>query len=342
MDRITIIGLGYIGSSLGMAIRNAYGNKVEVVGYDGERRVHNQATKIGAADRAEWNLDEAVQGADMIVLAIPAYAIPEVLEAASRHLKDGATVTDTANTKRAIIEVAEEILPSGIGFVGGNPLVGGGQTGQDNASAAIFAGSRWAIVAGPRTPQGSVSEVTNMVESLGAKAFFVDAHEHDSYMAAVNGLPTLVSAALMSTAASSPSWREISRFASAEFNSMTELAEVDPAANYAMCNTNSDMLVHWIDQVTERLNGMKVLIQDDKDREDPDGQLMDTFVHSWEARVRVVAGIEPGSETSLHGQLPTAGEGIMQMFLGGAGARLLGRTGDSKRDPTRYDRSRLR
>ena len=92
---------------------------------------------------------------------------------------------------------------------------------------------------------------------------------------------------------------------------------MDPAANYAMCNTNSDMLVHWIDQVTERLNGMKSLIQDDEDREDPDGQLMDTFVHSWEARVRVVAGIEPGSETSLHGQLPTAGEGIMQMFLGG-------------------------
>ena len=341
MERITIIGLGYIGSSLGMAIRAAHGNKVEVVGYDGERRVHNQATKIGAADRAEWNLDEAVDGADLIVLAIPAYAIPEVLEAAARHLKDGATVTDTANTKRAIIEVAEEILPSGVGFVGGNPLVGGGQTGQDNASAAIFAGSRWAIVASPGTPQGSVSEVTQMVESLGAKAFFVDAHEHDSYMAAVNGLPTLVSAALMSTAASSPSWREISRFASSEFNSMTELAEVDPAANYAMCNTNSDMLVHWIDQVTERLNGMKSLIQDDEDREDPDGQLMDTFVHSWEARVRVVAGIEPGSETSLHGQLPTAGEGIMQMFLGGAGARLLGRTGD-KRDPTKYDRSRLR
>ena len=93
MERITIIGLGYIGSSLGMAIRAAHGNKVEVVGYDGERRVHNQATKIGAADRAEWNLDEAVDGADLIVLAIPAYAIPEVLEAAARHLKDGATVT---------------------------------------------------------------------------------------------------------------------------------------------------------------------------------------------------------------------------------------------------------
>ena len=68
---------------------------------------------------------------------------------------------------------------------------------------------------------------------------------------------------------------------------------------------------------------------------------MDSFVHSWEARVRVVAGIEPGSETSLHDALPTASEGIMQMFLGGAGARLLGRTGDRSRDPTRYDRSRL-
>ena len=341
MDRITIIGLGYIGSSLGMALKSVHGNKIEVVGYDGERKVHNQATKIGAADRSEWNLDEAVRDSDVIVLAIPAYAMPEVLEAIGPHLKRDATVTDTANTKRAILEVADEILPSGVGFVGGNPLVGGGLAGQDNASGAIFAGSRWAIVASPSAPQGSVSEVTKMVESLGAKAFFVDAHEHDSYMAAVNGLPTLVSAALMSTAASSPSWREISRFASSEFNSMTELAEVDPAANYAMCNTNSDMLVHWIDQVSGRLNDMKALIQSDEEREDPNGQLMDSFVHSWEARVRVVAGIEPGSETSLHDALPTASEGIMQMFLGGAGARLLGRTGDRSRDPTRYDRSRL-
>ncbi len=341
MERITIIGLGYIGASLGLALRAAYGNKLEVIGYDGERKVHNQAQKIGAVDRAIWNLDQAVAGSDLVVLAIPAYAIPDVLDAIANHLERNATITDTANTKRAILEVADEILPASVGFIGGNPLVGGGLAGQDNASGAIFAGSRWAIIASPRAPQGSVMEVSKMVDQIGAKAFFVDAHEHDSYMAAVNGLPTLIASVLMSTAASSPSWREISRFAGTEFNSMTELAEIDPASNYAMCNTNSDMLAHWIDQAAMRLQELKISIQNDDEREDPDGPLMDTFVHSWEARMRVVAGIEPGSQSSAQNALPTASEGIMQMFLGSAGARLLGRTGDSKRDPTKYDRRHL-
>ncbi len=341
MEQVTIIGLGYIGSSLGMALKASYGKKLHVIGYDGERKIHNQAQKNGSVDKSIWNLDEAVNGSDVIVLAIPAYAIPEVLDAIASHVQDGATITDTANTKRAILRVAEEILPSRVGFVGGNPLVGGGLSGQDNASPNIFAGSRWAIIASPSAPQASVHEVSRMVDALGAKPFFVDELEHDSYMAAVNGLPTLVSSVLMSTAAASPSWREISRFAGREFNSMTELAEVDPASNYAMCNTNSDMLVHWIDQAVTRLEELKSSIRNDDEREDPDGPMMDNFVHSWEARMRVVAGIEPGGESSTGEPLPTASEGIMQMFLGRAGARLLGRTSDSKRDPTKYDRSRL-
>ncbi|MBM3957978.1 MAG: prephenate dehydrogenase/arogenate dehydrogenase family protein, partial [Gemmatimonadetes bacterium] len=96
MRRITIIGTGFIGSSMGMALREAYRGKVEVVGYDADTKVHDRARKSGAVDRTEWNLDKAVAGADIVILAVPVAATPEIFRAIGPHLAEGAIVTDTA------------------------------------------------------------------------------------------------------------------------------------------------------------------------------------------------------------------------------------------------------
>ena len=78
MPQITIIGLGLIGGSLGMALRQAYNSKAELVGYDSNSKAHNRAKKAGIVDRTAWNLDKAVENADVVVLAVPVGATPEI------------------------------------------------------------------------------------------------------------------------------------------------------------------------------------------------------------------------------------------------------------------------
>ncbi len=337
MQKITIVGLGYIGSSLGMALRAAHNGKAELVGYDADPKTHNEAKKNGAVDRSEWNLDDAVRDSDLTVLAVPAAAVKDVFEAIAPHLKPGAVVTDTASTKRQVLDWADEILPKHAGFVGGDPLVKPGAAGKKDASPAIFQGTKYAIVAGAKAPGDAVSAVVRMVESIGAKAFFVDRDEHDSFVTAMRGLPTVLSAALMLSTAKSPSWREIAQFAGDEFDRMTHLADTDPALTHGMLRTNADMMTHWIDELIGQLQQLRSMAQDES-RDSSDGPLANALIAAWEARARMEAGISQSN--TLREPLPTASDGMMQMFLGSAASKMLGRE-RKKSDPHSYDRRRL-
>ncbi|MSQ08908.1 MAG: prephenate dehydrogenase [Dehalococcoidia bacterium] len=335
--QITIIGLGHVGSSLGMALRAAYHGKGEVVGYDADPKTHNEAKKSGAVDRTEWNMDDAVRGSDMVVVAVPASAVRDIFEAVGPHLKEGAVVTDTTATKRQVLAWADELLPATVGFVGGNPLVGGGKTGAKDASPAIFQGAKYAVVASPKSPQAAVASVVKMIEDIGAQAFFLDRDEHDSFIAAMTGLPVVVEAALMLAAAKSPSWREISRFLGDEFKNSTTLAGADPAVTHGMIRTNTDMMTHWIEEMIAQLQQIKGMVEDES-RDDSDGPLMNALIAAWEARARMEAGI--GQSDTLREAMPTASDGMMQMFLGSGVSKMMKRT-EKVRDPHEYDRRRL-
>lgn len=338
MQQITIIGLGLMGSSLGMALRAAYVGKVEITGYDADPKTHNEAKKIGAVDKAEWNLDDAVRGADTVILCVPASAVKDIMVAIGPHLKDDAVVTDTTATKRQVLQWADEILPARVGFVGGNPLVGGGLSGNKAASPAIFQGAKYAIVASPRAPQPAVSAVVRMVEDIGAKAFFLDKDEHDSFIAAMTGLPAVVAASLMLAAAKSPSWREISHFVGPEFKDMTRLADMDPAVTYGMVRTNADMMAHWLDEMIAQLQQAKGMVTD-PDVDGAGGPLMNALIAAWEAHGRMEAGINQSD--TLREALPTASEGMMQVFFGSAMSRAFRLDKSKKKDPHAYDRRRL-
>ncbi len=336
MQQITIVGLGFVGGSLGMALRAAYNGKVEVIGYDANQKVHNAAKKLGSADRTEWNLDDAVRGSDLVIVAVPASSVQDVFEAVAPHLKPGVVVTDTTATKRMVQIWADELLPPEVSFVGGNPIVGMGLSGSASASPAIFQGAKYCIVAAPRAPQEAVASVVSLAEAIGAKPMFIDKDEHDSFIAAMNGLPTLVSAALMLTAAKSPSWREISQFSKGQFNEVTKLASADPSVTRGLFDTNSDMMVHWVDEMIAQLTQLKMLAADPTNSE-ASGPLLNALVAAWEARARMEAGVNQ-SET-LRDTLPTASEGMMTMFMGSMGAKLF--RADKKRDPNTYDRNKL-
>jgi prephenate dehydrogenase len=340
MTNYTIIGLGRIGTSLGMAIRSTDGNRV--VGYDADNNAQSLAQRMGAVDSIEWNIDKAVGDADVVIAATPAGALYDVFDGISNHLKAGAVVTDTSPAKRAVMEWADDLLPKNVGFIGGNPLTGASIKQQKEASGHIFHNTKWAVVTPPTADQHTIRALTDLIELVGAKPIFMDSHEHDSFSAATSGLPAVVAASVMSAVSSSPSWSEISQFVGSDFDHITTPAASDPASSQSSAATNADMLAHWIDQLIERFQALKAGLMDDEARFSPDGILADTFVQAWEQRMRLEAGVadrRPNSDENA--PIPSSSDNMMGMFFGSRVARAMGPNKEKKNDSTKYDRRRM-
>lgn len=338
--QVSIIGLGLIGASMGMALRARHGNKVTVVGYDSDQDAHNNAPRMGAVDKSEWNLDDAVSDSEVVIVAAPANAVYDIFEACAPHLRPGTLILDTSSSKRAVTDWAEQLLPSTVDFVGIDPLCGAGLRGQKDAHQDLFQGKRIAVMPSVQTREGAIRTTTRLIEDVGGRPAFMDIDEHDSFSAAVNGLPLVVAASLLSVASTSPSWPEISRFVGSNFQALTEPASQDPALGHATAVTNPDMMAHWIDQMINTLTLVRDGIADEETRYDTDSPLADIFVNAWEQRLRLEHGIEPGQ--AAENPLPTAGEATMTIMLGRIGQQLMQRSKAQRKDPMRYDRRRMR
>ena len=143
--RITIIGTGLIGGSLGMALKAARLPGLEIVGHDSDRGSATRAEKSGAIDHAEHNLPRAVSGAGMVIIAVPVLTVREVMQQVAPHLVKGTVVTDTTSTKAHVMRWAREALPEHVYFVGGHPMAGKETAGIANAEASLFRGKAYCI-----------------------------------------------------------------------------------------------------------------------------------------------------------------------------------------------------
>src|SRR3989304_1558714 len=136
--RLTIIGTGLIGGSLGLALKTAGLEKAEIVGHDRERAAADRAQRLGAIDRAEHKLPRAGEGASLGIIATPLLAVREVMQEIAGHLEEGSVVTDTESRKVQVMQWAEELLPTGVSFVGGHPMAGKETQGIEQAEASLF------------------------------------------------------------------------------------------------------------------------------------------------------------------------------------------------------------
>ncbi len=258
-SQITIVGLGLIGTSLGLALQGNE-NDFLIVGHDKERSATSRAKKLGAIDKSNWNLVNSCDNADLILLAIPAAGIPPTLEFIHEDLKPGCMIIDTATIKSPILEAAT-VLPENVHFVGGNPVLGAGNLTIEDASADLFKNGSWALCPTSATAPDAIRIAADLVISVGAKPFFLDAAEHDGLMAAVDGLPTLLSAAVMNAVSNSPAWRELRRMAGSQFETVTHLPDFLPEDFSAAVQGNRSNIVHWLDVMIEELSGWKYDLQ---------------------------------------------------------------------------------
>jgi prephenate dehydrogenase len=269
MLRIAIIGMGLVGTSLGMALRNAKPTEsalgpLEVVGYDSDPRNTGAARGRLAIDREQRSLAEAVRGAQLIVLAAPVQSIRELLPQIASQIAVGTIVTDVASTKAEVMRWARDTLPNGVGFVGGHPMAGKEQSGPAAADPDLFKDAIYCLTAAVNTDRAAVETVEAMVTTIGAKPYWIDPEEHDAYVAGISHLPFLLAASLVEVTSRSPAWKEMSALAASGYRDTTRLASGDPVMHRDIAITNRVALTRWInDMVANLIELREQLIDDD-------------------------------------------------------------------------------
>lgn len=257
---VTIIGLGLIGGSIGLALRQGNKSGWEIVGYSRSQETLANALESGAIERSEVNLENSVKHASFVIVATPVLSIKEVFSQIAPYLSSGCTVTDTASTKVQVMKWAEEILPSKVDFIGGHPMAGKESCGIQAAEAALFRGCTYCLTSSEKTSPKSIDRMTNMVEKLGAIPFFIDAQEHDNLVAGISHLPILLSAALVSVTTKNPSWSKMSKLAASGYRDLTRLASGNPEVNSHICLSNKEAIANWADKFSQELERYRQLV----------------------------------------------------------------------------------
>ena len=258
--QVGIIGLGLIGGSIGLALKQKNEPGWEIVGYSRRQETASTALNLGAIDRAETNLKDTVKQAEFVIIATPILTIKEILSQIAPHLPSNCIVTDTASTKLQVMKWAGEILPARAYFVGGHPMAGKETYGIEAAEGGLFQGCVYCLSPAEKTPPEAVDKVIDMVRKLGAAPLLIDAQEHDVLVAGISHLPLLLSATLVSTTAKDPAWDKMSRLAASGYRDVTRLASGNPEVNAHICLSNSEPILRWIDKFQQELDRYRELV----------------------------------------------------------------------------------
>ncbi len=266
MQQIGIIGMGLIGSSIGMGLRkwaNAGGKqKVEIIGFDLDVANERYAKgKLSAVDRTVNSLPAIAEACDLLIVATPVRAMREVFEIIAPHVREGATITDTGSTKVDVLQWAQELLPAHVNFVGGHPMAGNTR-GIEGASAELFEGAAWVVIPTVTAGDAAVQNVLGLVAALGAEPRFLEATEHDAYVGGISHLPHILAASLVLTVSADPTWRDMKTLTAGGFRDTTRIAGGDPVMWRDVFLTNRESVARWVDREIDTLEALRALLAD--------------------------------------------------------------------------------
>lgn len=317
--RVTIVGLGCVGSSIGLALRQREPS-LEVMGHDIEREHARQATQMGAVSKTHWNLPAACEGAGLVILALPLPAVRDTLAVLGPHLEEGCVVTDTAALKAPVLEWARQHLPSRVRFVTGVPIPGPAVderevlAGPEAARAELFDRGLYCITPVHDTDSQAVTTLLWLAQALGARPLFLDPLEYDGLQAGMGDLPGLIAVALLQATVDSPGWADMRKVAGYDFATLTELTMTDPEGRRATALLNRDNLLRRLDMFMEQVGRIRQwLVESDEQA------LESAYAHAAEGRARWLQERARGvwGEVPESAEIPTAGEQMAQMLVGG-------------------------
>jgi prephenate dehydrogenase len=268
MEKIAVLGLGLIGGSLGLALQQA-GVAKQIAGYDTNPDATHRALVRGAITDMCITVEEAVQQADIVALATPILALPELLERIAPVLKPGALVTDTASTKAQILTWAQTMLPANVVFVGGHPMAGREHSGIEAAEVGLFEGCAYCLTPTAQTPSEAIAQLSQIVIRLGARPLVLDAERHDRLVAGISHLPFVLSSTLVRVLGKGEDWAEMTGLAASGFRDMSRLAAGSPTMYRDVCLTNKAAILSWLDAMAWEIESIRSLIAMSDDALEP-------------------------------------------------------------------------
>lgn len=319
MQRITIIGLGRVGASIGLALKQWIGlseasaarkGGIEVVGFDFDVDRQKAAEKLRAVDRTQWSLTRAVQDAALVVLAVPAREEQAVIREVAPLLPADSILTDTAPYKQQSLQWATRYLPEHVSFVAGHPVL---PTASDTPpSADLLAGCTYGLFPHPRADQYSTEVVVGLVQIAGAKPYFADPAEHDAQVAATTMLPALAATAMMHTVTTGGGWRDLSAMATSDLAELTRFASEEPADLFEMVTLAPSDADRWLSGYIARLGELRDLVR----RDDPEAseRLQQFFKDAHAAREKWVRGSEEQGPQGMERR--GVSDHVNRLFLG--------------------------
>jgi len=262
VTQIAIIGLNTLGLSLGLALRKSE-QKLAVVGVDRDGSAARRAKELGATDRTEVWAGNACKNTALVILTEPISQLRDMLELIAPNLPTGSVVTATAPIVAPVIKWADELLPEGVSFVAGHPILEPGKA-DDVPSSELFQRAQYCVVGSAKADPAALDLVCQLAVLVGAQPFFLDAFEHDGLVTALEGLPELMGFTLMSAAAGASSWRDMRRVAGPAFARATAAALADPSEVAAALRANRENVARWLETYRDKLDEIRAaLLADD-------------------------------------------------------------------------------
>ena len=319
--KITIVGLGQIGASIGLALAK-HQDMFERVGHDRDLGTARRAQQMGAVDKVSINLPSAVRKADVVILSLPMDQIQETISIIAPELKEEAVLLDTAPVKEIVNTWAETSLPERRHYVGLTPVLNpaylhGVESGLDAAQADLFHKGMLAIVAPPRSASEAIKLGADLARLLGAEPIFIDPVEVDSLMAATHTVPELVSAALLNATIDQPGWREGRKLAGRVYAEVTSpsMNMSDPKALSRTALLNRENVLRRIDSLMAALQDIRddIAAEDGAALDERLGRARDGRILWWHQRQ---AANWLGEEmSSVYAETPTSSD-IFGRMLG--------------------------
>ncbi len=263
---ITVLGLDALGASLGLALGTLDPKILDVgrprvTGWDTSKKVLDAARGRLAIDNGSTDLAAAVSDADVVIVNVAEDQLATTFAAIAPHLKVGVIVTDLAPVKAPVMAWAKANLPATAQFIGGHPFTGIGG-GPAQAKLDLFKDVMYCLVAEPTVGHNAINGMTALVTAIGAKPYYMDAAEHNSYVAGAAHLPLALSLALLNTLGASSAWTEIQPIAGEALQSATALGDTDPASAAAALHANRAAVRSWLRQLQEGLSDLDRQLDD--------------------------------------------------------------------------------
>ena len=261
IEKLAIIGVGLIGSSLSLALREA--NAVSrVVGFGRNRSNLEKGVEIGVLDDFESSIAETVKDADVVIVAVPLGAMGQVFAELQPAVNERTVITDVGSAKGSVVEAANKTLgPLMRRFVPGHPIAGTEKSGVEAGFASLYQNRRVILTPTEATDEDATEVIENMWKSCGAVIEHTSVKHHDKVLAATSHLPHMLAYALVHQLSNLNDHEEIFRYASGGFRDFTRIASSDPVMWRDVCIANGDVLVTLIEQYQQELDQIAAAIK---------------------------------------------------------------------------------